>query len=333
MRRRRAPPVSAASAARSQARTLSPSAIYAVQAAEMVIDAIARSDGTRESVLAAFLRARVRDGLLGTFGFDLHGDITESPVKHLGLDAGPPGLGRGQACAAECVGDQPRGCSSGRVLGAVRVVLAAKVAVAAVEELEYGGHVCRPRDVVAHHVGVTCGVGRLGIAALDELGAYRMREAQLRDAPVPVEDTELEVLIADDGGAVRTLLGVHAGPGVELVGDLIDERRCVGHEPIVLVRRRVAIGANRVAAASDRSRARRRLVDRTLGPAVPARYLQMRRAITTELLTGPSSRGHPSVDPALKHSDLLLRPGAIAGHRAVAEAPDNGVAVLGDVVV
>ena len=77
----------------------------------------------------------------------------------------------------------------------------------------------------------------------DELGADWMREAQLRDAAVPVENTELEKLIADDGGAVRTRLDVHAWPGVELVGDLIDERGRVGHEPIVLTGRRAAIGA------------------------------------------------------------------------------------------
>ena len=81
-------------------------------------------------------------------------------------------------------------------------------------------------------------IGGLGVATLDELAADRMREAQLRDAAVAVEDAELEMLIADDGGAVGTPLGVHAGPGVELVGDLIDERRCAGHEPIVLIRRR-----------------------------------------------------------------------------------------------
>ena len=65
-------------------------------------------------------------------------------------------------------------CGSGRVLRAVRVVLAAQVAVAAVEELEHRGHVRRPLDVVAHHVGVGRGVGRLGVAVLDELVVNRV---------------------------------------------------------------------------------------------------------------------------------------------------------------
>ncbi len=60
-----------------------PSAVYAAQAAEVVVDAIARSDGTRASVLDALFRTRVRDGLLGDFDFDARGDITESPVTIL----------------------------------------------------------------------------------------------------------------------------------------------------------------------------------------------------------------------------------------------------------
>jgi hypothetical protein len=68
-------------------------------------------------------------------------------------------------------------------------------------------------------------------------------------------------------------------------------------------------------------------------PALPLRYVPLLRVITTELLAGPFSGGHPGVDPALEDSDLLSWPRAIAGHGAVAEALDDGVAVLGDVVV
>ena len=57
-----------------------PSAVYAAQAAEVLLGAIARSDGTRGSVIEQLFEARVRDGLLGSFGFDANGDITESPV-------------------------------------------------------------------------------------------------------------------------------------------------------------------------------------------------------------------------------------------------------------
>jgi len=60
--------------------TIEPAAVYAAQAAQVVLDAIARSDGTRGSILDELFRSRVRNGLLGDFSFDQRGDITESPV-------------------------------------------------------------------------------------------------------------------------------------------------------------------------------------------------------------------------------------------------------------
>lgn len=57
-----------------------PSAVYAAQATEVLLDAIARSDGTRASVVRELFETRVTDGLLGSFGFDPNGDISESPV-------------------------------------------------------------------------------------------------------------------------------------------------------------------------------------------------------------------------------------------------------------
>jgi len=66
---------------------IEPSAVYAAQAAQVVLDAIARSDGSRASVLDALFRTRVRDGLLGDFSFDRRGDITESPVTIMRLVA------------------------------------------------------------------------------------------------------------------------------------------------------------------------------------------------------------------------------------------------------
>ncbi len=60
-----------------------PSAVYAAQATEVLLDAISRSDGTRAGVLRELSRTRVENGLLGSFGFDRNGDITESPVTIL----------------------------------------------------------------------------------------------------------------------------------------------------------------------------------------------------------------------------------------------------------
>ncbi len=51
---------------------------YAAQATEVLLSAIASSDGTRASVTRQLLRVRIRDGILGTFAFDRNGDSTAS---------------------------------------------------------------------------------------------------------------------------------------------------------------------------------------------------------------------------------------------------------------
>jgi len=53
----------------------------AAQAAELVLDAIARSDGTRASVLEEIRGAEVKGGILGDFRLDRYGDITPAPVS------------------------------------------------------------------------------------------------------------------------------------------------------------------------------------------------------------------------------------------------------------
>jgi ABC-type branched-subunit amino acid transport system substrate-binding protein len=58
-------------------------AIYAAQAASLLLAAIASSDGTRASVTKQLFRTRVNRGILGDFGFDEHGDTTSAPVTIL----------------------------------------------------------------------------------------------------------------------------------------------------------------------------------------------------------------------------------------------------------
>lgn len=63
---------------RTQPGGIAPSAIYvteAAQAAEALLAAIARSDGTRASVTEELRGLQVTDGILGSFGFDRNGDI------------------------------------------------------------------------------------------------------------------------------------------------------------------------------------------------------------------------------------------------------------------
>jgi branched-chain amino acid transport system substrate-binding protein len=52
----------------------------AAQATEVLLDAIARSDGTRASVVEELFATKVENGILGSFSFDRFGDIDPAPV-------------------------------------------------------------------------------------------------------------------------------------------------------------------------------------------------------------------------------------------------------------
>ena len=54
--------------------------VYAAQAAEVLLAAIARSDGSRSSISAELFRTRITKGLLGSFTIDRNGDTSENPV-------------------------------------------------------------------------------------------------------------------------------------------------------------------------------------------------------------------------------------------------------------
>ena len=62
-----------------------PYAIYAGQAAEVIMDAIAASDGTRADVIAKMFEVEVTDGLLGSFTFDENGDPTNATGAVVGF--------------------------------------------------------------------------------------------------------------------------------------------------------------------------------------------------------------------------------------------------------
>jgi branched-chain amino acid transport system substrate-binding protein len=60
-----------------------PSASYipeAAQAAEALLDAIERSDGTRVSVTRELVRLEIENGILGNFRFDANGDMTPPAI-------------------------------------------------------------------------------------------------------------------------------------------------------------------------------------------------------------------------------------------------------------
>ena len=60
----------------SRQKTVDPYAVYAAQAAQILFDAIARSNGTRPSVTAELFKTKVNGGILGTFRIDRNGDTT-----------------------------------------------------------------------------------------------------------------------------------------------------------------------------------------------------------------------------------------------------------------
>ena len=63
-------------------------AAYGAQAAEIMLDAIARSDGTRASVTREVLRTRVEDGILGDIRFDRNGDLLNAPFTFFRIVGG-----------------------------------------------------------------------------------------------------------------------------------------------------------------------------------------------------------------------------------------------------
>jgi branched-chain amino acid transport system substrate-binding protein len=61
-------------------------AVYAAQAAEIVLGAIARSDGTRAGVARALRATHLADSLVGPVSFDARGDVVPRPVTILRAD-------------------------------------------------------------------------------------------------------------------------------------------------------------------------------------------------------------------------------------------------------
>ena len=61
---------------------------YVAQAVAVLLDAIAASDGTRASVASHLLSVKVRNGIIGSFQFDRHGDPTLNPIMIFRVHSG-----------------------------------------------------------------------------------------------------------------------------------------------------------------------------------------------------------------------------------------------------
>jgi len=57
-----------------------PYAVYAAQAAEVIVAAIAKSDGTRASITKQILSVHLTNSILGNVSFNASGDVTSNPV-------------------------------------------------------------------------------------------------------------------------------------------------------------------------------------------------------------------------------------------------------------
>jgi branched-chain amino acid transport system substrate-binding protein len=57
-----------------------PYSVYAAQAAEVVVAAIAKSDGTRASITKQILAVKLANSILGNVSFNANGDVTSNPV-------------------------------------------------------------------------------------------------------------------------------------------------------------------------------------------------------------------------------------------------------------
>jgi branched-chain amino acid transport system substrate-binding protein len=53
-----------------------PYAILGAQAAQVLLDAIAKSDGTRSDVISKVFATKINNGLIGSFGFNKNGDLS-----------------------------------------------------------------------------------------------------------------------------------------------------------------------------------------------------------------------------------------------------------------
>ncbi len=67
---------------------------FGAQAAELLLDAIARSDGTRSSVTRQLLATQTRNGILGDIRFDQNGDVMPSAITILRVEQGGAGMSR-----------------------------------------------------------------------------------------------------------------------------------------------------------------------------------------------------------------------------------------------
>jgi ABC-type branched-subunit amino acid transport system substrate-binding protein len=62
--------------------------LYAAATTEVLLDAIARSDGTREGVARALKQTRLADNVLGPLNLDANGEPVDNPLTYVRVQHG-----------------------------------------------------------------------------------------------------------------------------------------------------------------------------------------------------------------------------------------------------
>jgi ABC-type branched-subunit amino acid transport system substrate-binding protein len=57
-----------------------PYSVYAAQAAEVIVQAIAQSNGTRADIAKQLFKVHLKNSILGNVSFNHNGDVTSNPV-------------------------------------------------------------------------------------------------------------------------------------------------------------------------------------------------------------------------------------------------------------
>jgi ABC-type branched-subunit amino acid transport system substrate-binding protein len=65
-----------------------PYSVYAAQAAEVMVGAIAQSNGTRADIAKQLFKLKLKNSILGNVSFNANGDVTANPVTIYRIKSG-----------------------------------------------------------------------------------------------------------------------------------------------------------------------------------------------------------------------------------------------------
>ena len=172
-------------------------ALYAAQATELLLAAIARSDGTRASITRELFATRLIDGPLGPVAIDRNGDATPARVPVYRID---PRGGRGDPLLPPDL----EGASIDRVITLPPALLTPTSCAGGVVRRQ---HVAGPVGALPLRHGGLLGRRAGRTRALDDLHAVDVARAVREDLGAPDADDELRAGEAAEQRVVGSTLG------------------------------------------------------------------------------------------------------------------------------